>query len=280
MAVVKNGIFAYDNGKPVTPQSLGISLSGIQTCQQFFNSGSINDNTQKYALYKLVADLQNYNIWDKMKAIYPFVGNPDVSSSFELNLKDPNTFRGTFTSGWTFNNEGITPGASTYFDTTFNPYINFNSSSFSFGGYTPTNINDSGYHGASPPNYLMHSFQSFTRAEAFIPGPTIQQFISYNIGTSGNSGIVGFAMINFSSLTFTLYNNGVIGLSKAGTVPPSLPNLNMFIGAYNSSGTPAPGGYDNKTISFYYYSDGLTDTEAANFYTAVQRFQTTLGRQV
>jgi hypothetical protein len=124
----------------------------------------------------------------------------------------------------------------------------------------------------------MHSFQSFTRTEAFIPGPTTHQFISYNVGTSGNSGIVGFAMVNFSSLTFTLYNNGVIGQSKAGTIPPSLPNLNMFIGAHNNSGTPS--GYDNKTISFYYYSDGLTNTEAANLYAAVQRFQTTLGRQV
>jgi hypothetical protein len=29
-----------------------------------------------------------------------------------------------------------------------------------------------------------------------------------------------------------------------------------------------------------YLGDGLTDTEAANFYTAVQTYQTTLGRNV
>lgn len=32
--------------------------------------------------------------------------------------------------------------------------------------------------------------------------------------------------------------------------------------------------------AFASIGDGLTDTEAVNFYTAVQRFQTTLGRQV
>ena len=84
MAVFKNGIFAYDNGKPVTPQSLGISLAGIQTCQQFFTSGSITNVTQKSALYILVSDLQNYSIWDKMKAIYPMVGQTGISSSFSL----------------------------------------------------------------------------------------------------------------------------------------------------------------------------------------------------
>ena len=36
----------------------------------------------------------------------------------------------------------------------------------------------------------------------------------------------------------------------------------------------------NKETCFNSIGDGLTDTEAANFYTAVQRFQTTLGRQV
>jgi hypothetical protein len=33
-------------------------------------------------------------------------------------------------------------------------------------------------------------------------------------------------------------------------------------------------------ITFGYFSAGLTDSEMTNLYTAVQRFQTTLGRQV
>ena len=52
----------------------------------------------------------------------------------------------------------------------------------------------------------------------------------------------------------------------------------MYIGGVNNNGTAQF--FDNHLISFYYYSDGLTDTQASNFYTAVQAFQTTLSRQV
>ena len=78
MAVFKNGIFAYDNGKPVTPQSLGISLAGIQTCQQYFASSSVSTDTQKYALYTLVGDLETYGIWNKVKVLYPFITSKKI----------------------------------------------------------------------------------------------------------------------------------------------------------------------------------------------------------
>jgi hypothetical protein len=38
--------------------------------------------------------------------------------------------------------------------------------------------------------------------------------------------------------------------------------------------------YTTKECAFASIGDGLTDTEASNFYTAVQAFQTTLSRQV
>jgi hypothetical protein len=50
--------------------------------------------------------------------------------------------------------------------------------------------------------------------------------------------------------------------------------------ALQASGSGIRDFYDNKELAFSSIGDGLTDTEAANFYTAVQAFQTTLGRQV
>jgi hypothetical protein len=38
--------------------------------------------------------------------------------------------------------------------------------------------------------------------------------------------------------------------------------------------------YTDRECAFASIGDGLTDTEAANFYTAVQAYQTTLSRQV
>jgi len=49
---------------------------------------------------------------------------------------------------------------------------------------------------------------------------------------------------------------------------------NVFLAAYNLVS------YSNAEIAIASIGDGLTDTEAANFYTAVQAFQTTLSRQV
>ena len=59
-----------------------------------------------------------------------------------------------------------------------------------------------------------------------------------------------------------------------------LSGYNIYIGAYNAylNGTPAQ--YSNHQQALTSIGNGLTDTEAANYYTAVQAFQTTLGRNV
>ena len=52
----------------------------------------------------------------------------------------------------------------------------------------------------------------------------------------------------------------------------------MYIGASNWTGTTNQ--YTPHQNAFTSIGDGLTDTEAANLYTAVQAFQTALNRQV
>jgi hypothetical protein len=52
----------------------------------------------------------------------------------------------------------------------------------------------------------------------------------------------------------------------------------FYLASENLNGSA--NGYDNKELAFASIGDGLTDTEASNFYTAVQTFQTTLSRNV
>jgi PKD repeat protein len=59
----------------------------------------------------------------------------------------------------------------------------------------------------------------------------------------------------------------------------TLPNQELFISAENNGPYPVVS-FSDKQSSFTSIGDGLTDTEAANFYTAVQAYQTTLGRAV
>ena len=76
--------------------------------------------------------------------------------------------------------------------------------------------------------------------------------------------------------TFKGYKNNVtvVNRSQSGI---SLPNKNTYL-ACDFRASPTE--FSTKECAFSSFGDGLTDTEAANFYTAVQRFQTTLGRQV
>jgi hypothetical protein len=59
----------------------------------------------------------------------------------------------------------------------------------------------------------------------------------------------------------------------AGTI-----SSNVVLGARNNNGVFQD--YSNLQHRFAFMGDGLTDTQASNFYTAVQAFQTTLSRNV
>ena len=55
-------------------------------------------------------------------------------------------------------------------------------------------------------------------------------------------------------------------------------NLNIYLSAHNNNGVVSA--YSNRQIAFFSIGQGFTDTEADNFYTAVQAFQTSLSRQI
>ena len=220
--------------------------------------------TEKTAVTTLVTDLKGYGIWSAMKAIYPMVGASAAACA--QNLKS-SSFTGTFSSGWTFASTGVTPnGTSAFFNSNFNPTGNFSLTSLAFGGYTSTATQkDGGYNGSLSPNFL-HSWYGYGLAESFI---------SSSIGTSG--GVLGMMQNNLQGGTHKLYKNNTTAASSL-LVITSIPNQNMFVGACNNGG--AGQFFDNHLVSYYYYADGLTDAQASDHYTAVQAFQTTIGRQV
>lgn len=236
--------------------------------QAFIDAASITDSTQQSAIDTLVTDLKTAGVWTKMKAIYPIVGG--TASSHKFNLKDPRdldaAFRLTFSSGWTHSSSGMTP-SNAFADTKFVPSSNFTATNFHFGGYTSTTAVSSGYHGCYPPSYFMHSFYSYNFVEFFAG-------ISTPVSNTG--GVVGFASFDKNGTSAKIYDNGT--LLTGGTKSSSLPSVNFYLGAANNNGTATY--YDSKELSFYYFSDSLTSGEIGNLYTAVQAFQTTLGRQV
>jgi hypothetical protein len=264
MAVFKNGLFINYNGEIINPVS---NIAASVAANNFFQSAGITNQQQRYAIYNLVSDLQTYNIWDKMKAVYPFVGQPGVSSSFELNLKDVNTFRGIFNGGWTFASTGITGnGSNAFMETNLSSSISLARDSISLSVYSRTTGTD----GDIGDKTISSGFSGMFNGTSFVGYLGDLNNISVS-----QASVIGFFTISRSNLTqVNFYKNGnALGTNPKNSNAGSLNTGTLVIGRANTS-------YSNKENSFASIGDGLTDTEAANLYIAVQRFQTTLGRQV
>lgn len=246
--------------------------------QAFFDrvtaAGGTLSTPEKNATNTLVLDLKGYSIWTDIKAAYPMVGSSAASCA--QNLKS-SSFTATFSSGWTFASTGVKGnGSSTFMNTGLIPSSELGLNSTHISMYSRTeNVGSFLDMGSSPLLYLYFSFNS--------GGNTYHA----NNSAENNFGIptittsLGFFTSNRISSTemsiwarTTEYTDSVSSAATS-TTQPTIP---IYLGAYNNGGSP--GLPTNREYAFASIGLGLTDTQLVNYYTAVQAFQTTLGRQV
>jgi hypothetical protein len=249
-------------------------------------AGGTLTTTEQNATLQLVLNLKANSLWTKMKAIYPMVGASAAACA--QNLKS-SSFTGTFTSGWTFNANGITPnGTSAFMNTNLNASTQLTNNNVHFSFYSRTNITGGSVYytdmgcSDSPtdlPNgnyiglYVKRPIQSnISSFEANNYQTGIQSSFT---NTNGQCMVIGSRT---SSTLNRIYRNGTLQSSATGTNLSVNPNYNIYIGANNKLNTA--GNFSAIQNAFTSIGDGLTDTEASNLYTAVQAFQTTLSRNV
>ena len=265
MILASNGIIAGKGSIPIDTDA-----------QAFITAATITDTTQKSAINQLVLDLKSANIWTKMKAIYPFVGG--TASTHKWNLKDPRdldvAYRLVFNGGWTHSSTGALPnGTTAYADTKLGANL------------LQTNNHLSYYSRTSAVNVQVE-LGVFNN----LPSGIINQLRAAGNYISGQSaGTVSFtttgSALGFWAGTKTSdtnrkgYLNGVLQATSTSADNQTLPSSSLFLGARNKGGASAEL-FSTKESAFSSIGDGLTDAEAANFYTAVQTFQTTLNREV
>ena len=237
-------------------------------------SGTLSYN-EVNATNQLVLDLKSYSIWTKMKAIYPMVGASAAACAQNL---VSSSFTGTFNGGWTYASTGVTPnGTSGYMDTGLVPSVSIASQdSMHLSYYVNQNVK-------------IKAFQIGVRGanqiDAFI-GARWDSTTNYNeMNTQTNNlktetnNVQGFLTLSrIISSEFKYYKSGSLYQTTTMT-SIALPNTyTVWTGTLNLTGSMLfP---DTARNAFASIGDGLTDTEASNFYTAVQAFQTTLSRQV
>jgi hypothetical protein len=242
----------------------------------FIQASSIPNTSQKLAINKLVLDLKAYGIWGKMRAIYPMIGG----SAFyhKWNLKDPRdldaAFRLNFVGGWTHSSTGAKPnGTNAYANTYFSPSANLSAISTHLSYYSRTDVN------LTEVEIGSQSVNAYTIIEARTANTS---YFLINTNTITGVSDTNSAAFYIGNRTGSFVTNGFrnnIKIFNSSSSASALPPNNIYIGAlHNASATPQY--YSTKECAFATIGDGLTDTEAANFYTAVQAFQVALGRSI
>jgi hypothetical protein len=255
-------------------RQVGVPIVSDSDAQAFLNAAVIDDVTQANAINNLVIGMKADGLWTKMKALYPMVGG--TSTTHKFNLKDPRdldaAFRLVFNGGWTHSANGALPnGTNAYANTFLTPSTNLNLNSHSYGIYSRTN-NTSGtqvYGSTDLTNFLTNNLA----AGNFVDGTSAMNLITYTANPSTSLLMAS----RTSNTVFRGFRAGVFLNQNTNNIT-ALPDRIFYLGARNGAG--AAEFFNNHQLAFAFLADGLTDTEAANFYTRVQAFQTTLGRQV
>jgi hypothetical protein len=274
--------YQYALGRNVNPVNTNYYNTAYNNeTNAFLYASQITDNTQKNAVNTLVNDLKIAGIWTKTKAAYPMIGG--TSSTHKWNLVNPQdtdaAFRLTFNGGWTHSSTGATPNGTNAFANTFlvpSSTITLNSMSLSYYSRTNTtpannSINMGSWVGAGF-HYTLLSIRSIlsstTTYGMLQTSGTFAQFLDPNS--------LGLYTVTRTANNLTkIFKNGILNATNSELSTANSSN-SIYLGAANGNTL----NYSNRECAFALITDGLTDAEAGNLYTAIQNFNTTLSRQV
>jgi hypothetical protein len=233
--------------------------------------------TEQTATNQLVLDLKANSLWTPMKAIYPMVGAS--AEACKQNLKS-SSFTGTFTSGWTFASTGVTPnGSSAYFDTGFIPNTSLTFNSASFSVYSRNDFSaatNKSFGCAINPASIPLVGATFVSTKVF--NSYIYSYTTDLISAPPQNFAAMFLVTRTSNSSAKSFRNSSNIASVTTNAQTTQPTNSFLFGALRLASSIVE--FLDFQHAFAHIGDGLTDTQASNFYTAVQSFQTTLSRQV
>jgi hypothetical protein len=247
----------------------------------FILASGITASDQQSAINQLSTDLVNTGLMNKMFAIYPFVGG--TAETHKWNLKDPrdtdNAFRLTFFGGATHSGAGYQSSISNgYANTYLIPASVLPATNNHLSVYNRSTVVGSNSRGNIATANTTNVFNQLFSGASFFGGngTTNQGGVSFTTTGTVQGYWIGSKTSNSQRFGF---RNGVLNSVVTTTTDNTLNyTLPFFINARNSAGTANL--FSGHEISFATIGVGLTQEECATLYTIVQRFQTTLGRQV
>ncbi len=261
-----NGVFARGAGNP------GSSSSVNPDAAAFLAATGITDPTISAAINTYVNDLQGYSLWTLMYALYPFVGG--TADTHKYNLVNPVDTNGGFRLTWsgtvTHNANGVTGnGADGSGDTHLVPSSVISLNNEGLTVYARNNTNGGFDLGCTS---TAGGFSGLAVRYSNAMYGYLSDLNNVNVANTDSTGCWTISRTNGTEINF--YKNG----AAFGSNPK--------VGGIGTRGTSselvlaANGVYSARNLAMAAVHQGLTSTQAANFYTATQTFQTALGRQV
>lgn len=242
--------------------------------QAFITAAAITNPTQQAAINTLVVDLKGYNIWSKMKALYPFVGG--TATMHKFNLKDPRdldaAFRIFWNGGWTHSSNGATPSGS--------------------NGWANTYLTTQGSLALNSTHVSVYSRTDVDRLSPSIGNVTGGVSGEFSLWLRYQNSL--YARINSSTIAtpYPLVNNSTglfianrtsatqVNISIRGTQTTISNNSqNVYPNSFQLGGV-SPNFFDTKEIAFASIGDGLTAQNMTDLTTIVNAFETALSRNV
>jgi len=275
----------YLGNKQIELASLGnLPVSNIfiksyidEDAAAFITATGISGNNAQ-AINSLVISLKAENLWNTFDAIYPMVGGN--ANSHKYNLKNPQdtdaAFRLNFVGTWTHNSSGAQGnGSNAYANTYYNlsTMATNSDSSLSYYSFTDNGNQFSTELGVlsstSPSNECLIQLKWINGLTYFSwtgDGPLV-----------GDQTTLGFFIQNVqTSTSVDGWKNGTKILNAGIANTTTLPNLNLFLAAFNNNGTPQR--YSARGCSFATLGNTIASGKEATFSTIVNNFQSQLGR--
>ena len=252
------------------------------------NGGTGVTSTVSAATVTLFTSLVSNGLYNKIIAMYPYLGGVSASCSIEGKLQTQ--YNVTYNGGFTFNSSGATPNGLSGWATN-NMYLNtamtlnnaalftyLGTDNISFGGDYCLDFGTTNSFGS---NALMAwiggSSQPDSNSYFYNNDDSATRIFITSAALNGTFGFFGYNRT--SSTNFNVWKNGVKLATNTNTNTQVLPSTKPLY-------MPCPG---NNTITyvskwttrrhqFDIVIQGLNDTEAAALSTIINTFQTSLGR--
>ena len=237
-----------------------------------------------FAINYLVTNTKKFFLWDKIKAIYPFLGDTLLSNAF--NLKIPINSTSAYRLSWNDNSPLITRfgvefiGSNRYSWATTNliPSQVLIKGNLALGCY----INGGNLGGSPYPVTMGSSTTSNTNTDVtqlqiqtankyFIPNGDAQPFVSSS-DTTITGNYIGTALNGLANL----YRNGIELGNTATSTNGGISGSPIFIGAL---GQNIIGTYQNVRLGICFISTGLTKIDVRNFDMIIQNYVSILNRR-